>query len=298
MSQQQARVLIAGYGQMGHAMEALLAQRSRLSIWAVTPDELEPSPAIHTATATADFLLLCIPTAAHSGVLDRLMKRLRPDTAVLSIAKGLDRSGRCAADILESYCSKRSWGVLGGPMIANEIIAGKPAFATLGSFDKTLLPHARDLYWHSGLDVVEGAHPQTVSWCGVLKNIYAPLVGISDELGWGENARGHIVMAALREMSVILGGLVGDARQAYGDAGIADFVTTVTSANSHHHALGRRIARGDFGDLECEGVHSLRVLAKGGRIDPGKHQLLGIAARLVGERTQLVQLLHDWLTSP
>lgn len=295
MTQQQPKVLIAGYGQMGHAMETLLANRARLSIWAVTPQDLEPPAAIHAASVTADLLLLCLPTAAHPAVLGRLVMKLRPDAAVLSIAKGLDPSGRCASDILEADAGGRSWGVLGGPMIANEIIAGRPAFATLGSYDKTLLPRAQELYRHSGLEVVERCNPQAVSWCGILKNVYAPLVGISDELAWGDNARGHIVMAALREMHVILAELTGDAMQAFGDAGLADFVTTVTSPHSHHYALGRRVARGDFGNLGCEGLHSLQVLIRCRRVDPDRHPLLGIAAHLVREGTRLVPSLHDWL---
>jgi glycerol-3-phosphate dehydrogenase (NAD(P)+) len=289
-------VLIAGYGQMGHAMEALLRQRASLTIWPITPDGLDPSMAIKDAAATADFLLVCTPTVAHDAVLDGLVRRLPPECAVLSIAKGLDRAGQCAADILQGHRGKKAWGVLGGPMIANEIIAGKPGFAVLGSHDKSLLPRVQDLYPRPGLALMGTLNPQAVSWCGVLKNVYAPLVGISDESGWGDNARGHIIMAAMHETQAILGELTGDEGQAYGDAGLADFITTVTSPSSHHYALGRRVARGDYGNLECEGVHSLQVLLAGDRVDPGRYPLLGIAAHLVGECGQLCWELHDWLT--
>jgi glycerol-3-phosphate dehydrogenase (NAD(P)+) len=291
-----SRVVIAGYGQMGHAMESLLGKRAQLCIWPIAPDQLEPSEAIGHEAAAADFLLICTPTVAHTAVLDRLAHRLPPECAALSIAKGLDSTGRCAADILHSYCGKRPWGVLGGPMIANEIIAGKPAFAALGTHDKALLPRAQELFPRQGLVMVGTPNPQAVSWCGVLKNIYAPLVGISDELNWGDNARGYIIMAALREMRAILGELTGDDDQAYGDAGLADFITTVTSPSSHHYALGRRVARGDFGNMECEGVHSLRVLLAGDRVAPDRHPLLGIASHLIGEYDRLPQVLHGWLS--
>ncbi len=291
-----SKVVIAGYGQMGHAMESLLGKRARLCIWPIAPDRLEPSEAIGHEAAAADFLLICTPTVAHAAVLDRLAHRLQPGCTALSIAKGLDSTGRCAADILQSYCGKRPWGVLGGPMIANEIIAGKPSFAALGSHHEILLLRTRELYPREGLVIVGAPSPQAVSWCGVLKNIYAPLIGISDELEWGDNARGHIIMAALHEMRAILGELTGDEDQAYGDAGLADFITTVTSPSSRHYALGRRVARGDFADMECEGVHSLRVLLAGDRIAPGKHRLLGVASHLVGEYDRLPRVLHSWLS--
>ena len=177
-----SKVVIAGYlGQMGHAMESLLGKRAQLCIWPIAPDQLEPFEAIGHEAAAADFLLICTPTVAHTAVLDRLAHRLQPECAVLSIAKGLDSTGRCAADILQSYCGKRPWGVLGGPMIANEIIAGKPAFAALGNHDKALFLRPKELFPREGLVIVGTPNPQAVSWCGVLKNIYAPLVGISDE---------------------------------------------------------------------------------------------------------------------
>ena len=291
------KVIVAGHGQMGHAMEALLAQRAELVIWPISPADLEPPAAVRAAAAEADFLLICTPTVAHAAVLHGLAYLLRPGTALLSIAKGLDEIGRCAAEILQGHWDGRSWGVLGGPMIANEIIVGRPAFAALGSHDTELLARTRDLYPRPGLSIAGIYHPQTISWCGVLKNVYAPLVGVSDELGWGENARGHIVMAALREMHSILGELTGDEMQVYADAGLADFVTTVTSPNSHHYALGRRIARGDFQNLECEGVHSLRVLRSRDHIASGKHRLLEIVTHLVEDRSRLVPALHNWLTS-
>jgi len=287
-------VLIAGHGQMGHAMETLLAGRTRLSVWRIAPDDLELPASVGRDAVAADFLLICTPTVAHAEILERLGPHLK-HAAVLSIAKGLDDAGRCAADILQDYCGALPWGVLGGPMIANEIIAGKPAFAELGSYDKTLLRRLRGLYPEGGLSISGATNPHAVSWCGVLKNIYAPLVGISDELGWGDNARGHIVMTAVREMKAIVRILTSEDAQAYGDAGLADFVTTVTSASSHHYALGRRVARGDYGNLECEGIHSLQVLRAKGRIDPGTLALFGLATRLLDQRPGFPQALHDWL---
>lgn len=291
------RVLIAGYGQMGHAMETLLAPRAAPSIWPTTPQDCEPDSAIRGEAAHADLLVICTPTVAHAAVLRGLAYLLKRDATILSIAKGLDSTGRCAADILEAHWGGRSWGVLGGPMIANEIITGRSAFAELGSHDADLLRPMRELF-APGLSIAGIADPRAISWCGVLKNIYSPLVGVADELGWGDNARGHIVMAALREMHAILTELTGDGGQAYRDAGLADFVTTVTSPSSHHYALGRRVARGDYGNLECEAVHSLQVLLAGARVDPKQHQLLGIAAHLVGECAMLPKSLHAWLTAP
>src|SRR5579859_1828229 len=290
-------VIIAGYGQMGHAMEALLAGRVRLHIWSIAPDKLEPPGAILAAAAEAAFLLVCTPTAAHAAVLDPLTRPLAPDAAVLSIAKGLDDSGRCAADILQAYLGARPWGVLGGPMIANEIIAGSMGFAELRSAGSDVFGRVRPLYPSARLHLMYTPNAQAVYWCGVLKNVYAPLIGVADGLGWGDNVRGHLIMAATAEMQQLLPELAGGVASAYGDAGLADFVTTVTSASSHHYALGQRIAHGDYRVMECEGVHSLQVMQARGRVDVRRYPLYAVATELVREPGYLPGALHDWLSA-
>ena len=86
--------MLVGYGQMGHAMYALLARRAQLAIWPVTPRRQTPSAAIRKAAMRSDFLILCVPTIA----LDPLLAPLRPLAAhyavYLSFAKGLDDAGR------------------------------------------------------------------------------------------------------------------------------------------------------------------------------------------------------------
>lgn len=290
-------VIIAGHGQMGHAMEALLAGRAALHIWPIDPNDLEPPSTTRVAAAEAVLLLVCTPTIAHAAVLEPLAQLLAPDAGVLSIAKGLDDGGRTAADILRAYRDSRPWGVLGGPMIANEMIAGRKGFAELGTADGGLFARARGLFPAERLWLEHRPNPRAVSWCGVLKNIYAPLIGVADGLGWGDNVRGHLVMAATAEMAQLLPALAGEGGDAYGDAGLADFVTTVTSASSHHYSLGLRVARGDYAALECEGVHSLKVLQAGRRIEPGTHPLYAVAACLAQDPAALVPALRDWLAA-
>lgn len=288
-------VIVAGHGQMGHAMETLLMGRARVTVWDIAPGRLAPPAETLAASASADFLLACVPTVAHAAVLAPLASVLKPSASVLSIAKGLDDAGRSAADILQAYLNARPWGVLGGPMIANEIIAGHTGFAELGTVDTQLFVRVRALYPIARLGITHTPQPRAVSWCGVLKNIYAPLIGAADGLGWGDNARGHLIMAAVAEMQRLLPELAGPGASAYGDAGLADFATTVTSASSHHYALGRRVARGDYSVLECEGVHSLQVLQAAGRVEMRSHPLYAVAAHLAGDPARLGPALHEWL---
>jgi len=287
-------VVIAGFGQMGHAMQSLLRGRAALQIWEISPEQPELPDGIRRAAPQADFLFICVPTLAHAAVLTPMVHLLRAEAATLSIAKGLDDAGRCAAEILLTALRTRPWGVLGGPMIANELVAGKSGYAELGTLDGTLMGRVRRLF-PDRLVLEPNRNPQAVSWCGVLKNVYAPLVGICDGLGWGDNARGHIVMAAMRETQTILVRFAGTGADALGDAGLADFVTTVTSPSSHHYALGRRLALGDIANLECEGVHSLRIMRDQGRLPGSDCPLFALSLHIVQDPHAVPSRLHDWL---
>jgi len=291
------RVLIAGYGQMGHAMQALLAQRARLAIWRVTPQHQSPSAAIRRTAADSDFVILCVPTVALAPLLHHLAPYAAPHAVFLSIAKGLDEAGRTAADILELQLgARRHWAVLGGPMIAAELCAGRHGYAEIGTRNIAAQRGTLWLFRGTRLHLSAGAWPQAVSWCGVLKNIYTPLFGLADELDMGDNVRGRLASAALDEISRLVARFAGVQHAAAGAAGLADLITTATSKSSHHRALGRRVARGDYSMPQGEGPNSVRVLQRRRRL-PGTQAfpLLAVAVVLVRRPRAARRHLCDWL---
>lgn len=291
------RVLIAGYGQMGHAMQALLARRAGLTIWRVTPQRRVPSAVIRQAAADTDFAILCVPTVALAPLLTHLAPLTAHRTLFLSIAKGLDDKGRTAADILEAWLGARArWGVLGGPMIAAELCAGRHGYAEVGTRNAAAKRNILRLFRGTPLNFSVGALPQAVSWCGVLKNIYTPLFGLADGLGLGDNVRGRLASAALNEIDRLVEHFTGVRYAAAGAAGLADLITTATSKSSHHRALGWRVARGDYSTPQGEGPHSVRMLQRWRRL-PGAQAfpLLAVAAALVRRPRTVRTRLHTWL---
>jgi len=73
----------------------------------------------------------------------------------------------------------------------------------------------------------------------ILKNVYAIMFGVADELKLGDNMRGHLMVAAIAELSGIVQSFGGQAHTPYSYAGLGDLLTTATSEGSHHHALGQ-----------------------------------------------------------
>lgn len=261
-------VLVLGYGEMGRAMERLLGAHAALEIWNRTPRRDLPSVVLEAVAARADFVICCLPTAAHAPLLARLRAHLKPGCICLSVAKGLDAGGRPVVRILaDTLGGQLSCGVLHGPMIAEEIQAGRHAFAQLGCGDDAAVARVLALFAGTRLHVRASTDMLGINWAVILKNIYAIAFGVADELGSGDNVRGWLATTAMQELDALVRRLGGRAGTAYGLAGLGDLITTATSEHSHHHGLGRRLARGETRGIEGEAIRTLAAMERDGLPD-------------------------------
>ena len=280
----QHKVLILGYGEMGHAMEYLLKDRHPLFIWEKFPEQGFQSADLEKVVPEADIVLFCLPVNPHREVLNSIRKDLKPGSICLSIAKGLDEAGATAAQIFKETLESQSYALLYGPMIAEEIRTGRPAFAQLGCNDNAVFSVIRDLYEGSQLYLEPTTDIAGITWSVILKNVYALIFGMTDELGLGDNMRGFLAVASLRELDQIARLMGGTAGSPFNLAGLGDLMTTATSENSHHHELGRKLARGETNSLSGEGLHTLQMVIK--------HQLFNI------DDYPLFQLIESMTQSP
>ena len=279
------RVLILGYGEMGHAMEHLLKGRQQLDIWEKYPQDNFPSAVLEDVAPHADVVLFCLPVNPHREVVKQIAPLLKKNCFCLSIAKGLDEAGQTAAQIFsEVLGSHQPYALLYGPMISEEIRADRYAFAQLGCSDVVIYNRVRELYQGTRLYIEQTSDITGISWSVILKNVYALVFGMADELQLGDNMRGYLAVAALRELDQIVNKMGGQAGSPYHLAGLGDLITTATSEDSHHHELGRMLAREEVSGIEGEGIHTLRMVSQ--------HRLFNTADY------PLFQLINEIVQSP
>ena len=291
------KVLILGHGEMGHAMEQLLA-RHRLTVWERRPKAGAAPVVLEAVAGQQDFVLFCVPGVPHFDLATRLRPHLGRGTLCVSIAKGLDERGRTAAQALNyALGSDDGFAVLYGPMISEEIRAGRPAFAQAGATRHETYERIRALYAGTILRLEHSTDIAGLSWSAVLKNAYAMLFGVADELQLGDNVRGYLAVTALDELSRIVAGLGGRADTARGLAGLGDLVTTATSAGSRHHELGRRLARGQAAASEAEGVHTLKMVRVHGLFDIRRYPLFHLVERLLAEPAAARATIEEFLAN-
>ena len=291
-----SRVLIVGYGEMGHAMEHLLKGKHRLAIHDTRPIEGIAPIDVEQEAALADFLLLCVPASPHHDILARLAPRLQRHCICLSIAKGLDGKGLTPAQIYEQLLDgKQSYCLLYGPMISEEILVDRYAFAELGCADISVYHRVKDLYQGTRLHIRHSTDITGISWSVILKNVYAIAFGIADELKLGDNMRGFLTVTALAELSSIVERMGGKPAAPLHLAGLGDLVTTATSAGSHHHGLGRRLARGESENINGEGIHALAMVRKYRLFDSAPYRLYGMIDEIAHDPRDVAQRFRDYI---
>jgi len=290
------RALILGYGEMGHAMEYLLAARHDVRIWNMGVVVKGCKATLEEEVADAQVILFCLPVNPHHEIASRIEPYLAQDSVCLSIAKGLDESGRTAAQVFESvFATRHHYGVVYGPMISEEIRMGRHAFADVVLSDAADFGVMHSLFRGSTLICQQASDMHGRSWSVILKNVYAILFGVADELKLGDNMRGHLMVAAIAELSGIVQAFGGQAHTPYSYAGLGDLMTTATSEGSHHHELGRKLARGEWSDISGEGVHTLRMVEKYRLFDWRGYPLFTLARDIVTAPQTLHERVEDYL---
>lgn len=303
----QSRVLILGYGEMGHAMEYLLRDQYTLDIWTKHPPKNLPAIVLEDAVALADFILFCLPVNPHQEIVAHIAPLLKPECLCLSIAKGLDESGKTAAQIFANvFGEQQPYGLIYGPMISEEIRAGRYAFAQVACSKADYVDAVKELFTGTNLYLETSTDITGISWAVILKNVYALAFGMSDELELGDNMRGFLTVTALQELDRITCNMGGKAASPYHLAGLGDLITTATSEDSHHHALGCMLvklnqASNNIGienqKIEGEGIHTLQMVTKYHLFNTSEYPLYHLIQSIVASpnniREQFATYLND-----
>lgn len=284
------KVLILGYGEMGHAIESLLGQRHEVRVWSRSSHTTLEEEAV-----SAQVVFFCLPVNAHADITRRISAHLSANSLCLTIAKGLDESGLTAAQVFTKLLThQQHYGVIYGPMISEEIILGRLAFADAALTNKEDFEILRGLFQRSSLSLRPVSDMVGSSWSVILKNVYAIMFGISDELKLGDNMRGHLMVTALSELSDIVKTLGGEAHTPFSYAGLGDLLTTATSENSHHHELGRKLASGQYTDISGEGVHTLKMVEKYHLFDTQPYPLFTLVKHIVSTPAKLPFYMDEY----
>jgi glycerol-3-phosphate dehydrogenase (NAD(P)+) len=307
---------LLGGGSWGTTVASLIARNAPVKIWARCEDtvreinaehrnsrylpgatlhgKLTATHCIEEAVSECDVLVMGVPSQHFRPVLEGAAEHLRPWVPVISLTKGLEAgSGLRMTEIVKQVLPGHPVGVLTGPNLAREIIAGQAAAGVIAMEDEIIVRALQGLF-HSGLfRVYTNTDLVGCELGGVLKNVIAIAVGMGDGQGAGDNTRSALITRGLAEITRLGVAMGGRPETFAGLAGMGDLIATCTSPQSRNRHVGFELGKGRSLDdiidamvMVAEGVKSApTVVALGQRYGVEMPISRDVLLVLQGERT-------------
>jgi glycerol-3-phosphate dehydrogenase len=123
---------IIGGGAIGRALAGVFVKENKsVLIWDVV-SEKRTVLSVKELIRDSDLIILAIPAKANRAVAKEISNNASSDKnrLILSVAKGVEKGFRTMDEVLgQESLGNFDYGLLYGPMLAHEIVAGKSAFA-------------------------------------------------------------------------------------------------------------------------------------------------------------------------
>jgi len=288
------KVAVIGAGSWGTALSLVLADNNHdVKLWSYRPAQVEEINEKQTnekylpniklpnnikayhqivdAIEGTDYIVLVVPTKAIREVCQMIKPNLRDDQIIVHASKGIEpethlRISEMIDDELGNHL-KSNCVVLSGPSHAEEVAERQPTTVTAASENSEHAEKVQLLFMNEKFRVYTHSDVVGVEIGGALKNIIALGAGISDGLGYGDNAKAALITRGLAEITRLGVKLNANPLTFAGLTGIGDLIVTCTSVHSRNWNTGNRLGKGaklnqildDMG-MVVEGVRTTKAV--------------------------------------
>ena len=281
-------VAVIGAGSWGTTVASLAAVQAPTVIWARRGDAAKEIATDHTnsrylgdalldstlcatsdleeAVAGADVLIMGIPSHGFRATLREMAPHMRPQSPVISLSKGLEPDTRLRmSEVVAEETPGHPAGVLTGPNLAREVLAGQSAAAVVAMPDEGVARTLQEVLSRDLFKIYRSTDVVGAEIAGALKNVFAIAAGIAAGLGSGDNTRALVMCRAIAEMTRLGVAMGGHPMTFAGLAGIGDLLATCISPLSRNRTVGEQLATGRNID---EIIESMQQVAEGVKAAP------------------------------
>ena len=261
------KVAVLGAGAWGTALAMHISNQHDVTLWArnaghvsgmrkarANPlylgdfrfnDRLQVEDNLAAAIDGADMILSVVPTAGFRQILKDLLQ-LNATQPIIWAHKGLEpQTAKLPFEVAQEELGyERHWGALSGPSFAAELVRGLPTAVTLAANHGDFAQHAANVIHGGCLRVYNSTDVIGVSVGGAVKNVMAIAAGISDGMGFGNNARAAMITRGLAEITRFGVALGAKTETFMGLAGAGDLILTCTGQYSRNREVGLQLATG------------------------------------------------------
>ena len=278
------RIGVIGAGSFGTALAILLSNKGHeVTLWArraehaeemrttgknshYLPDVKIPAVAkitdnLEEAAGEQDFLVFAVPTQTFRSVYQQTLAYHDAKTPIINVAKGIEKGTLMRlSEVAAELRPQVRYIALSGPSHAEEVARCLPTTVVVSGKEKELAIEIQEVFSTDRFRVYTNDDLIGVELGGALKNIIALGAGISDGLGFGDNAKAAMMTRGITEMTR-LGLTMGAKAETFsGLAGIGDLIVTCTSMHSRNRKCGILIGQGNSVD---EAVQQVGMVVEG-----------------------------------
>jgi len=219
----------------------------------------------NTAASHANFWVIATPSYAIRNLARNLVRSCNDSKTIISVAKGIEKKTEFTttdilADVLSPPVPRGNMVALYGPSHAEEVASGKPTTLVAASSNMEQAEIVQEIFMTDRLRIYVNSDVKGVEIGGSVKNIMAIASGISDGIGYGDNARAALITRGIAEIQRLGSALGTDPATFTGLTGLGDLVVTCTSQHSRNRHLGEMIGRGV---TLKEATKSMNMVAEG-----------------------------------
>ena len=203
---------------------------------------------IEEAVEDKDVIVMAVPSIYVRETTALAKKYFKPNQIIVTVAKGVEKGTlMTTSEIIHDVLKEKDLPVvaLSGPTHAEEVAIGLPTLIVSACERLQYAEEIQDIFYSSKcLRVYTNQDILGVELCGALKNIIALAAGMSDGLGYGDNAKAALITRGLREITKIGLAMGANVNTFSGLTGIGDIVVTATSVHSRNHKAGYLLGQG------------------------------------------------------
>jgi glycerol-3-phosphate dehydrogenase (NAD(P)+) len=284
------RVSVLGAGSWGTTVATLASQNGPTVLWARRsdvaeeinrahtnerylpdvrlPEDLRATDDIEDAVRGADVVVMGVPSHGFRSALGEVAKSIRPWVPVISLAKGLEQDSLLRmTEVIGEMLPGHPAGVLTGPNLAKEIMAGQAAASVIAMDEESIAGQLQDVFRTGLFRVYTNRDVIGCEIGGALKNVIAIACGMGDGIGVGDNTRSAVITRGLAELTRLGVAMGAQPQTLAGLAGMGDLVATCISHQSRNRFVGEELGKGRSIDeiiadmhMVAEGVKTSRVV--------------------------------------
>ncbi len=233
------------------------------------PQRLQIAPYLEELVSWSEMIVTAVPSQALRETILGFRALDLNGKILVNVAKGIEigtgkRMSEVLLEVLPGLLASQV-AALYGPSHAEEVSKEQPTTVVASSPSLATAEQVQEVFHTSMFRVYVNTDIVGVEIAGSVKNVIAIAAGISDGVGYGDNAKAAIITRGMAEISRLCIKLGGEAPTISGLAGIGDLVVTCLSRHSRNRYVGEEIGRGRSLDevisqmnMIAEGVHSSR----------------------------------------